>query len=369
MALIAAVAGLGLLAFAVTSGCAGPLARVAVTWGLTDLPGGHKTHARPTPYLGGLAMALGTLTAVPAIAGDTTVTAIVAGALAVAVLGLLDDIVPQPPATRLAVETVVAGAVVLNGVCVPLTGTWLDLVLTTAWLVVITNSFNLLDNLDGTLGGVAVTGGSALAATAFLLDRPAAGVLLVVVCGSALGFLRHNWAPAKLFMGDSGSLFLGFVIASCAAVTTSMATPTGAILPVAAGLLLPTLVATVDTAVVVISRHRGGRPLLLGGLDHVAHRLRAAGLGTRLIATSLAFAAGLSGLLALAVSIGLLPAHLALLGAAALGLALAAAPPALRQTRQRRPAGPEFAAANCCAVGARSGSVSHCAASPTSNAR
>ncbi|ETK33488.1 hypothetical protein MPTA5024_24325 [Microbispora sp. ATCC PTA-5024] len=209
--------------------------------------------------------------------------------------------------------------------------------LTVVWMVLITNSFNLLDNMDGALGATAAAGAGFLAATAFATGRPGTGLLLSALGCAALGFLPRNWAPAKIFMGDAGSLFIGFLLAGSAALLCAGWGPAGA----AGGLLLPTLVATVDTCVVLLARRREGRPLLSGGLDHVSHRLRGLGLSTRLTALALAAAAAASGaveLLAALARIPALPALAAAAAAAALSVVLALAAPVRTPGGRPRPA-------------------------------
>ncbi|WP_440100724.1 MraY family glycosyltransferase [Streptosporangium sp. H16] len=279
-----------------------PLRRLAIRWNLTDTPGGHKVHARPTPYIGGIAIVTGTV--VPSLIAlglaDLQITAIILAAVAVSVLGLIDDIAPLPAVTRLAVETAVAIGVVLSGVQATVTGTWLDGVLTVAWIVVMTNSFNLLDNMDGTLGTVTAVTAALLAATALAQGHLALALLLCALTCACLGFLPYNWAPARVFMGDSGSLFIGFTLACSAAVLSVGRPPDAAV----AGLFLPTFLATLDTCVVFVSRMLAGRSPLQGGTDHLSHRLRRTGLGTRAVAAALGAIAAISGALCLAMALG-----------------------------------------------------------------
>ncbi|MGW4665047.1 glycosyltransferase family 4 protein [Streptosporangium sandarakinum] len=295
------VLGAGIAAFLLTAVSTRPLGRLALRWGITDHPGGYKTHERPIPYLGGVAIMLGTIVPFAAVVGldDVRVIAIVLAAAAVAFLGLVDDFSPLSLLIRLAVEVVAATGVVVGGVQASLTESWADGPLTVLWIVVITNSFNLLDNMDGALGAISAAGAACLAGTAFVCAQPAAGVLLVTLALASLGFLPHNWAPAKVFMGDSGSLFIGFVFA-CSSALLVTGKGTGAVIT---GLLLSTFVATVDTGVVLLSRQLAGRPLLQGGNDHMSHRLRRIGLGTRATAAVLALMAALTGVLGLATAL------------------------------------------------------------------
>ncbi|TLP59780.1 glycosyltransferase family 4 protein [Microbispora triticiradicis] len=300
-------------------GCAAAtpvMRRLALRWGLTDRPGGHKSHRRPTPYLGGIAIMLCTVVPPVALAGAACqrIAGILVGAVAMALLGLIDDIAPLPPPTRLAVQALAAGVAVTSGVVAPVTGTWPDVPITLLWIVVVTNSFNLLDNMDGALGAVTVVSTALLAAAAFVSGRPETGLLLAALSPAALGFLLHNWAPARIFMGDAGSLFIGFVLASSAALVIT-GTGTGTAV---AGLLLPTFVATVDTGIVLLSRRRAGRPLLQGGSDHLSHRLHRLGLGKRLTALALAALAAAASLADLAMTLGwIAPAGAAIGGIAA----------------------------------------------------
>ncbi|XVQ82609.1 glycosyltransferase family 4 protein [Microbispora siamensis] len=292
------------------------LRRLALRRGIMDRPGGDKAHAQPTPYLGGIAIMLGTVPpAVLAGPADARALAILIGGVAMTLLGLIDDLIPLPQGTRLAVESVAAGMVVLTGVQAPVTGSWLDGPLTVLWIVVVTNSFNLLDNMDGALAAVTVVTATLLAAAAFATAQPAIGLVLTTLPLAALGFLPCNWAPARIFMGDSGSLFIGFVLASSTALLVT-GTGTGAAI---AGLLLPTFVATVDTGVVMLSRRRAGRPMTQGGTDHLSHRLRILGFSTRLTALALAALAAASGMLNLVMTLGWIPP----VGATVIGLTAA----------------------------------------------
>ncbi|WP_188192426.1 glycosyltransferase family 4 protein [Nonomuraea sp. SYSU D8015] len=278
-----------------------PLKRLALRWGLTDQPSANKAHARPTPYLGGIAIALGTL--VPAVTAlglaDQRITAVLLAATVMALVGLIDDIRPMQPFTKLTVGTVAASGVVSSGVHVTLFGGWLDGSLTVLWIVVVANSFNLLDNMDGALGAVATVTAALLAGTAFVSGHESLGLLLTALACTSLGFLPHNWAPAKTFMGDSGSLFIGFILSCSAVFLVSGQDPDTMV----AGLLLPTFVATVDTGVVFFSRLRVGRSPLTGGTDHVSHRLRRMGLRVRAVAVVLGLVAAVAGACCLAMAL------------------------------------------------------------------
>jgi UDP-GlcNAc:undecaprenyl-phosphate GlcNAc-1-phosphate transferase len=294
--------------------------RLAVQLVLTDRPGLRKGHARPTPYLGGVVIVVGVLapTVVAVAGGDPRLRIVLVAATAVALLGLVDDVRPLSPYTRLVIEGLAAVAVVGAGGQVWIFGNWLDYVVPVLWIVVITNSFNLLDNMDGAAAGVACVTGATLALPAVMVGQRGVGVLLIALACGCAGFLPHNWTPARIFMGDAGSLFLGFVISASALLVFA---PSGHDTSVA-GPLMVTFVATVDTCVVMVSRHRAGRPLMLGGTDHVSHRLRLLGLSTWQVALALSGTAAVTCLAVIPVLRGWVPAPVPLAVGAGLGAIL-----------------------------------------------
>ncbi|MGC9665566.1 glycosyltransferase family 4 protein [Planosporangium sp. 12N6] len=301
--------------------------RFALRSGLTDRPAAHKPHARPTPYLGGVAVAAGALlTALVLVPRwDTGLVALAVGGLVVAVLGLLDDAWTLPPGPRLAVEVAVAGLFVTSGARVPVSGlAWFDAVLTAGWLVVLTNSFNLLDNTDGAAGSIATGTAAVLAVYALVNGEPGLAVLLAGLAAAAGGFLSQNWPPARIFMGDAGSLFLGFTLAGATVLLTDRA---DAPVDGPTVLLLVTFIATVDTTLVLISRRAAGRRWLDGGTDHVAHRLRRLGLSRPLVPGVLVAASVVTSVFGMLVVSDALPGTPVLLtalaaGAVAVGLLL-----------------------------------------------
>jgi len=317
------------VAFLVAAGLGYALRPLALRLGLVDRPAAHKAHSRPTPYLGGLAIAGGTLLAgwaLPRCGGPAP--ALAAGAAAMALLGLADDVRPLRPLPKLAGTCAVAAAVVLAAGPVTIVGHALDPVLAVAWIVVLTNSFNLLDNSDGAAAAVGCVTAGLLAVIAHAAGRPATALLLAALSAACLGFLLpHNRAPARMFMGDAGSLFVGFVICAGAVLTAGSVGHGGPGMTGVAVLVMITFVAAVDTALVVVSRRRAGRSWLAGGTDHIAHRLRRLGWGVNGAALTLAGCAAVSCLAALGVAWRLLPAAAVLaaavaLAAAAIGLLL-----------------------------------------------
>lgn len=283
-----------------------PLARrVAVRTGVLDKPSAKKAHARPTPYLGGVALAIGCFVAGTLVHGwSKGAYAVAAGAALVAVIGLLDDLRNLHPAPRLAVEVGAALAAAGAGARVHLFGGPLDWVITVAWIVVLTNSFNLLDNMDGAAGGIASVTAGSLAVAAGIEGQYLVGGLASVVAGACLGFLLFNWAPARIFMGDAGSLFLGYML-SVIALQLRFSSA-GRIEGIAAVLLLSG-VALFDTTLVTISRKQAGRPFYVGGTDHFSHRLKRLGMPIRAVAAILCMLTGASCTLGILVGRNVVP--------------------------------------------------------------
>jgi UDP-GlcNAc:undecaprenyl-phosphate GlcNAc-1-phosphate transferase len=255
------------------------LLKVATKRQVLDAPGERKAQESPVPYLGGVAIVAGfSALCLAAAAYDREALVLLelgtllGIGLVLAVMGLLDDLRGGlSPKLRLLVEVAAGAAVYVTGSGTELQGpAWVDLVVTVVWVVGITNAFNLLDNMDGLSAGVA-----ALAAAAFCLIAALNGQYLVAAlaagtAGCAAGFLRHNFHPAKIYMGDAGSLFLGFLLAVLGLKLTLTDTPA----PVA--LFVPLLVLGVpvfDTTLVTWQRLRHGRSPFQGGRDHASHRL------------------------------------------------------------------------------------------------
>ncbi|WP_327695859.1 MraY family glycosyltransferase [Streptomyces sp. NBC_00459] len=257
-----------------------------------------RRRARPLPLLGGLAVVLAT--GLVAGAGEWTGYAplgdgvgelLVAGA-GVGALGLVAD-VRRVKARFLVVGTAVAAAFVVPygelGFGVGL--------LAAVWIVFVALAFRALDHADGLVGTVGVLTAFGVAACAAVEVLDGLAVLLSVLAAALTGFLMHNWHPARIALGACGSLFTGFVLASAAVVVRTGHEPASS-----AGVLFAlTAVAGADAVLVVVSRRLAGRPLLRGGPDHLAHRLRRLGLTPRGAAVLLgagAFGAVLTGVLA-----------------------------------------------------------------------
>ncbi|MFJ7903197.1 MraY family glycosyltransferase [Streptomyces sp. NPDC096198] len=334
MAAAVATAGAGVAALVLGLLLTEPFRRLALRHGITDRPSARKAHTKPTPYLGGVAVAAATLAASVAVllprgVFDPVLGVLLGGSALMCVLGLVDDLRQLSVRYRLCVETTAAAVVVLAGGSPSILGGPFDALIAVVWIVFVTNAFNLLDNMDGAASSLCAVIGGFLCVTALVDGQVGLAVLMAALAGSCLGFLFHNRHPARIFLGDAGSLFVGFTLASAMTVVHSHVEG----LTGAAVLLLSTLVPTLDTTLVMVSRYREARPLLQGGTDHIAHRLRRLGLTIHQVVRSLSvfavagcLAAGLVGHGVLAPGVALVAACVVGVIAVRLLLALPAAP-------------------------------------------
>jgi UDP-GlcNAc:undecaprenyl-phosphate GlcNAc-1-phosphate transferase len=248
--------------------------RVAARVGLVVTPRADRWHRRPVALLGGVAIMLGVVPALTWTGGlrgrlaELTLLALVMGAV-----GLVDDIRPLRPQVKLAAQIILAGLLVERDFVLRLTGVPLfDVVLTLTWVVGVTNAFNLLDNMDGLAGGMAVIAGGFRFAL-FLLDGDrAAATMTAGFVGAVLGFLVRNAPPARIFMGDAGSLFLGFFLSGLCLVVPAAYYSRGITAVLAVPVLL-VLIPIFDTTFVTVTRLLRGQPVSQGGRDHTSHRL------------------------------------------------------------------------------------------------
>src|SRR6202140_5444897 len=268
-----------------------PVRALALRVGMVDLPGPRKVHVQPIPLLGGLAMYGGVMLAIifalDGAAREQSV-GIVTGATLVAAGGFLDDrgwlhhqiklFVGMPLAACILLETGIhaqAFELIVPGQ----TGYLLDAGLTIFWVVAITASFSIFDHMDGLCAGVAATASFFFALLAFLNGQIVVSTLAAAIFGAAARFLRWNFKPAKIFMGDGGAMFLGFLMAT---LGLKLRLSGG---NHASGLLAPVLILGVtifDTTLVTISRSRRGLPPFITPATHpTAPRLANLGLGQR----------------------------------------------------------------------------------------
>lgn len=252
-----------------------PLVRyAALKLGILDNPSARKVHSAPVPLMGGIAIYVAFIAAL-AIWGERSyineVVGISVGATLVSIVGALDDSRGMGSYLKLLFQVAAATVLILSGVQVRLFHGILDIALTLLWVVGITNAFNLLDNMDGLSSGVATIAAAFFTLLAAMSDQYLVGTLAAALCGACLGFLVYNWNPARVFMGDTGSLFLGFLLA---AVGIKLRFPANS---ASITWMIPILVLALplfDTTLVFFSRLRRGRnPLTTPGKDHVSHRL------------------------------------------------------------------------------------------------
>ncbi len=265
-------------ALVIAAGITPFLMRVAARWGFMDHPDSRKTHKRPIPLLGGVGIYLGCMVAlflfdrfyIPQL------VSILVGATLVSFLGLWDDRQALRPLLKLLGQCLAASIPVLSGIQVHfLHDPVLDLAVTFLWIIGITNAMNLLDNMDGLSGGVAMVASIFFFLLGVMNGQYLVAGLTAALLGACTGFLYYNWNPASVFMGDTGSLFIGFMLAM---VGIKLRFPHNTDLVT---WMIPVIVLGLpifDTALVVISRlRRGLNPLTSPGKDHISHRLVALG--------------------------------------------------------------------------------------------
>ena len=290
-----------LLAVGAALACTPVAIAVATRIGFQDKPVGYKGHKAPTPYLGGAAVVAAFLIGGISLGGELSrLSPIVVAAFGFWCLGTVDDKLNLDPKLRLVIEFAVASALWTTGLGWEVSGSQVvDLLLTNIWVVGLMNAFNLMDNMDGSAATVGAVSSAATAGLALSAGDVELATLCLCLSGACLGFLPYNLAgPARIFLGDGGSLPVGFIVAA-----TIMAVPitgdVGWTMPLAAIVLagLP----VVDTTLVMISRRRAGVPLLTGGRDHLTHRLATRLDTPRRVARALAAAQAVLGAIAIGV--------------------------------------------------------------------
>ncbi len=249
--------------------------RVAWRYGFVDQPSVRKVHAAPMPRLGGVAIYLGFIVALLLLGTRFRINELVGimvGATLVSIIGGIDDRRPVNPLPKLAVQALAAGILIFSGVQVQMFHTqWINVLVTIVWVVGITNALNFLDNMDGLSAGVATVAAGFFLLLAALSGQYLVGALAAALLGACIGFLFYNFNPASIFMGDSGSLFIGFVLA---AIGIKLRFPDNVNIVTWMAPALALGLPSMDTTLVVISRlRRGKNPLTTPGKDHVSHRL------------------------------------------------------------------------------------------------
>ena len=288
--------------------------KIAVAQGVLDRPNSsHKSHKNPVPYLGGVAIIIGVvIVSYIALISDKftwnnfwLATSVLGPAVVMGLVGLWDDIKSLNPLPRFIGQSiagiVVAVILILNDNIGNPTGIIaLDAAITVLWIVGICNSINFFDNLDGGAAGTVAITAISLTYLAITGDQYFIAALSVVVAGSTLGFLIWNRAPARIYMGDAGALFLGILIAT---LTVRFKPSTDNSVSSFAIPVLLLAVPILDTTVAVFSRLRRKISPFQGGKDHLSHRLVRAGLSRKLSAITLWSLTALFGFFAVLISL------------------------------------------------------------------
>jgi UDP-GlcNAc:undecaprenyl-phosphate/decaprenyl-phosphate GlcNAc-1-phosphate transferase len=287
--------------------------------GWVDRPNARKIHHRPMVRLGGVAIFCGTITALLVVwwlggfgilppQKEYELWGVIIGGVAFFLLGLADDILTLPAIFRLFVQFLVAGLVWHAGVqieflTIPFIGLvqlhdWISLPITVVWLVGMANAINMIDGLDGLAAGVSGIAALVMLIVSLFMAQPAAALIAAALAGASLGFLRYNFNPAQIFMGDGGAYFIGFTLAGVGIIGLVKAVTTVAV-------LLPYLILAVpilDIFTVVVARLRRGQSPFAADKRHLHHRLLKAGLSQRLAVLFIYSLTLWAGTLALAVS-------------------------------------------------------------------
>ncbi|BAZ91052.1 family 4 glycosyl transferase [Raphidiopsis curvata NIES-932] len=282
-----------ILAWLITWGSIPTVRQFALRVGWADQPNARRLNREPLPNAGGLAIYAGVIAAVIfaslfrpiELQGVLAqVLTILLGGSILVLVGFIDDQFSLPPFIRLWTQIITALLLVANGMSIKVMfGTpidsFLSIALTVLWIVGITNAVNLMDGMDGLAGGISfITAMSLLGVSAQFDNRAAATLVLAALSGAALGFLRHNFYPSRIIMGDAGAYFFGYVLAATSILGKLQESTIYSLIPTVLFLMLPVL----DTTQVFIKRLLAGKnPLSTPGKDHLHHRLLAWGFSQR----------------------------------------------------------------------------------------
>ena len=255
--------------------------RAALQMGIVDRPDGRlKTHDVETPYLGGLAIYTAFLLTVGVLTQfeQETLGLLLSGSI-VLVVGLIDDFGALTPTQKLLGQALAALVLIRSGTYIKLEflPIYVAIPLTVLWLLAVTNALNIIDILDGLAAGVATIAAVAIAIANAMADRGSVAFLSIVLAGACLGFLKHNFHPARIYLGDTGSLFIGFMLG---ALSMNAGYTRFNLLAV----ISPVLILGIplfDLAFVMFIRWQRGIPMTKGSPDHFALRLRRCNLSVR----------------------------------------------------------------------------------------
>jgi UDP-GlcNAc:undecaprenyl-phosphate GlcNAc-1-phosphate transferase len=280
-----------------------PLVRaVARRFGFVAVPKTDRWHKKPTAMLGGVAIWLSVVISASVFSLQITYgKQILLASTFLFLVGLVDDLIHVKPYQKLIGQILGAAYVVYYGLTLPWTNSkLLNMALAIFWLIGITNAINLLDNMDGLASGIAIIAAAFLALSFVNTGQFTEALIMLIFAGGLLGFLVYNSNPASIFMGDCGSMFVGFFVASSALINLTGGR-SRSLVPVLAVPILILFIPIFDTTFVTVLRKLSGRAASQGGRDHTSHRLVALGLSERRAVLMLYGFAGLSGVLAILV--------------------------------------------------------------------
>ena len=285
--------------------------------GIVDTPEERRVHGETTPSAGGISIFVASVlvllaalfvskTVVQAfVALDDLVWVVAGGAFLLLVVGAVDDFRPLGPRTKLLSQVLAGLAVAATGLtidlgamgCGFLAEKWIAIPLTVLWIVAITNATNLIDGLDGLASGICLVAFVVISVRSLGDGGLAAAMIAAILAGSVLGFLGHNLHPAKVFLGDGGTMVLGFLIA----VLPLLRAQVGVSIETMALTALALSVPLMDTAFAIVRRRMAGQPIFSADTDHIHHRLLRAGYGHRGASLLLTSASCFSAILGLFV--------------------------------------------------------------------
>ncbi len=289
-----------------------PARRLAIKVGALDIPKDpRKIHSKPMPYFGGLAIYIAIMACMFVYMPHTkTNISIMVGATVVVLAGIVDDMYDMPAKIKLLLQIVAALIAIQGGVRIhfitnPLSATgmsyllsWLSYPITLFWLVGITNTINLIDGLDGLASGVASIAATTLLFTAANMGHDFIVMQCAIIAGASLGFLPFNFNPAKIFMGDTGALLLGYMLAvtSVLGMVKSVAAVALAVPIFALGLPI------FDTAFAIIRRYLNKKPIMQADKEHLHHKLMKSGLNQRQTVLIMYFISMMLGIIAVIIA-------------------------------------------------------------------
>lgn len=261
--------------------------QLAIKWGAMDAPDARKVHTTPIPRMGGLAIYLAFVVAVVASMHLTReIVGLLIGGSVILAVGIIDDIYQLPAKVKLFWQIVAASVLVIFDMRIewftnPFGGyiylEYFAIPITILWVISLTNVVNLIDGLDGLAAGVSVIAAVTIILVALKQGFYPVAVLTAALAGGATGFMKYNFNPATIFMGDTGSMFLGYMLAAISMLGAVKSATTIALVVPGVALGLPIM----DTAFAIVRRYTNGQPIFKPDKGHLHHRLLAMGLSQK----------------------------------------------------------------------------------------